>query len=99
LTVLNGKALTLPRPAYSAHARAAHASGAVAVWVSINETGRVISASAVTGHVLLRSVAVEAAKLARFTPTMLDGQPIKVTGIITYNFVPEEARPAVSRLR
>ena len=99
LTVLNGKALTLPRPAYPAHARAAHASGVVAVWVSIDETGRVISASAVTGHVLLRSVAVEAAKLARFTPTMLDGQPIKVTGIITYNFVPEEARPAVSLLR
>jgi TonB family protein len=89
LTVLNGKALSLPKPYYPAQAGAAHASGMVAVWVSIDETGNVISASAVTGHVLLRSAAVEAAKLARFTPTMLNGQPIKITGIITYNFVPK----------
>jgi hypothetical protein len=57
------------------------------VWISIDETGKVISASAVTGHVLLRSLAVEAAKLARFAPTMVDGRPVRVTGIITYNFV------------
>jgi protein TonB len=59
----------------------------VLVWISIDETGTVISASAVTGHVLLRSLAVEAAKLARFAPTMVDGRPVRVTGIITYNFV------------
>ncbi|HUS10237.1 MAG TPA: TonB family protein [Pyrinomonadaceae bacterium] len=99
LSVLNGKALNLPKPPYPAQARDARASGVVAVWVSIDETGKVISASAVSGHVILRPVAVEAAKLARFTPTMLDGQPIKVTGIITYNFVPEEIRPATSPLR
>jgi TonB family protein len=99
LTVLNGKALSLPKPSYPAQARAAHASGVVAVWVSIDETGKVISASAVAGHVLLRPVAVEAAKLARFSPTMLNGQPVKITGIITYNFVSEENKPALAPLR
>lgn len=99
LNVLNGKAVSLPQPRYPAQARAAHVSGVVAVWVSIDESGKVISASAVTGHVLLRSVAVEAAKLARFTPTMLNGQPIKVIGIITYNFVPKEIIPPSNPLR
>ncbi len=90
LRVLNGKAISLPKPLYPAQARAAHASGVVIVWVQIDETGKVVSASTVTGHILLRSAAIEAAKLARFTPTMLDGQPVKVSGLVTYNFVSEE---------
>jgi len=93
LPLLNGKALSLPRPLYPVQARAAHVSGVVIVWVSIDETGKVISASAVTGHHLLRSVAVEAAELARFTPMTLNGQPTKITGLITYNFVADEAKP------
>jgi len=87
LAVLNGKALSLPKPSYPVIARAAHASGTVQVWVSIDETGKVVSASVVTGHPLLRVAALEAAKLARFTPTMLDAHPVKVTGILAYNFV------------
>src|SRR5882724_671058 len=99
LTVLNGKALSIPKPIYPAQARAAHAYGVVAVWVSVDETGKVISATAVTGHPLLRSVAVAAARLARFAPVLLNGQPVKVTGLITYNFLNEETRPAISPLR
>jgi hypothetical protein len=30
---------------------------------------------------------VEAARRARVSPTLLSGQPIKVSGVITYNFV------------
>jgi len=96
LTVLNGKAISLPQPAYPPIARVAHASGAVAVWVSIDEAGKVISATAVTGHPLLRAAALEAAKLARFAPVMVNGQPVKVTGIITYNFMPVETKPSIS---
>ena len=87
LTVLNGKALSLAKPIYPSIARAAHASGIVLVWVSIDETGKVVSVSALTGHPLLRPTAVEAAKLARFSPTIVNGQPVKITGVITYNFV------------
>jgi TonB family protein len=87
LAVLNGKALNLPKPFYPPQARVAHVSGTVLVWVSIDETGNVISASAVTGQPILRAPSVEAAKLARFSPTLLEGRPVKVTGIITYNFV------------
>jgi TonB family protein len=86
--VLNGKAISLPRPPYPPAARAVRASGAVSVQVLIDENGRVISASAVSGHPLLRASAVSAARGARFTPTILSGQAVKVSGVITYNFVP-----------
>ena len=85
--VLNGKAISLPKPAYPPIARQAHAAGTVVVQVTIDENGNVISASAVSGHPLLRAVAVAAAHGARFSPTKLSGQPVKVTGVITYNFV------------
>jgi periplasmic protein TonB len=85
--VLNGKAISLPKPAYPAIARTAHASGTVVVQVTIDENGNVISAHAVSGHPLLQAVAVSAARGARFSPTKLSGQPVKVTGVITYNFV------------
>ena len=86
--VLNGKATSLPKPPYPPAARAVRASGAVTVQVLIDESGSVVSASAVSGHPLLRAAAVQAARGARFSPTQLSGQPVKVSGVITYNFVP-----------
>lgn len=86
--VLNGKATSLPKPPYPPAARAVRASGAVTVQVLIDESGSVVSASAVSGHPLLRAAAVQAARSARFSPTQLSGQPVKVSGVITYNFVP-----------
>ena len=85
--MLNGKATHLPKPAYPAIAKAAHASGTVSVQVTIDESGNVISASAVSGHPLLKQSAVSAARGAKFRPTLLSGQPVKVTGVIVYNFV------------
>jgi protein TonB len=85
--VLNGKAISLPKPPYPPIARAAHAAGTVVVQVLIDENGNVVSAHAVSGHPLLQAVAVSAAKQARFSPTKLSGQPVKVTGVIQYNFV------------
>ena len=84
--VLNGKALSLPKPEYPVDARNAHASGAVVVQVTVDEQGNVIAAHAVSGHPLLQQVSVNAALLAKFSPTSLMGEPVKVTGVITYNF-------------
>lgn len=86
--VLNGKASKLPKPAYPPAARAVRASGAVSVQVLIDENGEVFSATAVSGHPLLRSASAIAACESRFSPTQLSGNPVKVAGIITYNFVP-----------
>jgi TonB family protein len=85
--VLNGKAITLPRPEYPAVAKLAKASGNVTVEVTIDEEGNVISARSVSGHPLLQSAAVTAARQARFTPTKVGGQAVKVNGVLVYTFV------------
>ncbi len=85
--VLNGKAIDLPAARYPSAAKAVKASGAVTVQVLIDENGNVISASAVSGHPLLRASAAQAARLAKFEPTFLEGKPVKVSGVLTYTFV------------
>jgi TonB family protein len=89
--VINGKALSLPKPEYPPAALAVKASGAVNVQVTIDEEGTVVSAAAVSGHPLLRQAAEQAARQAKFSPTKLSGQPVKVTGVIVYNFVASQA--------
>lgn len=86
--VLNGKAISRPQPAYPSAARAVRASGAVNVQVTIDENGQVVEAEAVSGHPLLRSAAVDAARNAKFNPTLLSGKVVKVKGILVYNFAP-----------
>jgi protein TonB len=86
--IVNSIAVSLPKPPYPPPAKAVNASGAVNVQVMIDEQGSVISAVATSGHPLLRAAAVNAAKQAKFTPTKLSDQPVKVTGVIVYNFVP-----------
>jgi TonB family protein len=85
--VLNGKAVSLIKPAFPAAARVVGACGAVNIQITIAEDGTVISAAAVSGHPLLRAAATDAARASKFSPTLLSGQPVKVTGIIVYNFL------------
>jgi TonB family protein len=87
--VLNGKAVSLPPPTYPPLARKEKASGTVVVQVTIDENGNVVEAAAVSGHPLLQQAAVAAARQAKFPPTRLMGEPIKVTGVLQYDFVPE----------
>lgn len=84
--VLNGKAKSLPPPVYPDMARRARVSGMVTVEVVIDVSGKIISAQATTGPVMLRQAAEQAARQAHFEPTMLSGQPVKVSGSINYNF-------------
>lgn len=86
LGVINGKASTLPHPPYPLAAKAVGADGPVNVQVTIDEEGTVVSARAVSGHPLLRKAAEDAAKRAKFTTTYLSNVPVKVTGVIIYNF-------------
>lgn len=86
MNVINGEALSLPKPEYPKAAAAVGAAGAVNVKVLVNRQGNVVSAEAVSGHLLLRSTAVEAAKKAKFRPFTENGKIIERTGIIVYNF-------------
>lgn len=86
LGVINGEAKNLVKPIYSPAARAVQAKGQVKVQVLIDEDGNVISANAVSGHPLLQSEALKAARASKFSPTYLSGDRVKVTGFIVYNF-------------
>ncbi|HEX6624121.1 MAG TPA: TonB family protein, partial [Pyrinomonadaceae bacterium] len=94
--VLNGKAVSKPAPQYPAVAKAARATGTVSVLVTVDEGGKVVAASPVSGHALLTKAAVDAARQARFAPTLLSGKPVKTTGIITYNFALDGATGAAT---
>ncbi|QYO66472.1 energy transducer TonB [Leptolyngbya sp. 7M] len=83
---VNGKAVSLPKPAYPETAKAVRAEGSVQIQITIDRDGSVISAKALNGHPMLRRTAEEAARRARFTPTLLSNEPVRATGIITYNF-------------
>lgn len=88
LGVINGKATYLAKPAYPATAKVLRLADSVSVQVLIDEKGNVVSATAVSGHVLLRSVSEGAARQSKFSPTLLSNQPVKVTGVIVYQFKP-----------
>jgi protein TonB len=84
--VLNGKAIEMPKPTYPQTARRALVSGTVTVEVVVDVSGKVIGARAVSGPEMLRDAAERAARQAKFTPTLLSGEPVRVAGLITYNF-------------
>lgn len=85
--IIAGKAAHKPAPPYPNLAKQLGIEGTVAVQIVIDEEGRVISARPTSGHPLLQDAAVKAAYRARFTPTRLNGQAVKVSGVITYNFL------------
>jgi TonB family protein len=84
--ILNNKVVNLVKPIYPAAAKAVNASGTVNVEIVIDEKGNVISAEAVSGHPLLKITSVNAARESQFAPTLLEGKPVKVTGVLSYSF-------------
>jgi protein TonB len=84
--VLNGTAVYLPPPSYPEAAKRMRTQGVVTVEVILDETGKVVAANATGGPTMLRDAAVQAALKAKFSPTKLSGQPVKVSGVINYKF-------------
>jgi protein TonB len=84
--VMQGAALKRVAPSYLPLAKAVRVSGSVAVQVIISEEGRVIEAEVVSSPPLLWEGALKAAKQWVFKPTELSGVPVKVKGVLTFNF-------------
>jgi TonB family protein len=84
--VLAGRAIFRQEPVYPPGARQAHVSGSVVVQVTVDESGKVTNARTLCGHDYFAKVSEEAALQWRFSPTLLQGQPVKVIGTITFNF-------------
>ena len=83
---LNGKALSLPVPEYPPLAKQTRVTGIVKVDVVVSENGKVESAKASSGPMLLKQSAVDAANKAKFAPTLKAGAPVKVSGFLQYEF-------------
>jgi TonB family protein len=85
--VVNSASENLAKPEYPASAKERRATGKVLVQVTIDERGNIIEARAICGDKDLRIAAETAARKSKFKPTLLAGQPVRVTGTIVYNFV------------
>ena len=77
-----------PQPEYPPEAKTAQIGGTVTVSVSIDETGKVSEVKNAAGNKILQNAAVDAAQKIKFSPTICDGIPKPVSGLLTYNFVP-----------
>lgn len=85
--IINGKAISLPKPEYPVEAREKRLTGTASIKVKIDEQGNVIETKSICRNDVLGKAAEESAKKAKFEPTLKDGKPIRVTGIIVYNFI------------
>jgi len=84
--VLNSRAISLPVPEYPAEAKAAGAEGVVVIQVTVDEQGNVTEARALSGPKMLHDVSINAARQAKFSPTLLSGEPVKLSGVLVFNF-------------
>ena len=92
---LSGKAIKKVQPTYPSIAKAAGAQGSVTVQIVVNEAGDVESAKATEGHPLLQQAGVDAARQWKFSPTQLSGNPVKVSGMISFVFtLPKGEEPS-----
>jgi tetratricopeptide (TPR) repeat protein len=85
--VINGKAVYLARPVYPAEAKAKGLEGSFKVKVIIDEKGNIIYAKSDCGQGILGEASENAAYQSKFSPTVLNGKPVKILGIVIYNFV------------
>jgi TonB family protein len=83
---LASKAKQKVSPTYPSIARAARVTGVVTVFLVVNEKGEVETVQRLEGPLQLQQAAAEAARRWRFNPTVIDGQPVRVTGYLNFNF-------------
>jgi TonB family protein len=84
--IINGKALELARPPYPQEAKSQRLTGDVKIRVWITEGGSVYDARPACGDGILERASEGAARLSKFSPTFLNGKPVKVTGVLIYRF-------------
>lgn len=84
-----GKVVLYKRPDYSSKAKTSGVGGIVEFKVDVSETGIVGNPLKLSGHPLFDEATLEAANKVRFTPTMCDDKPQKVSALLVYVFLPE----------
>jgi TonB family protein len=73
-------------PTYPPTARNARITGKVTVFLTVDERGAVGAVERTDGPEMLRGAAESAARRWKFRPTIVNGQPVRVSGFINFNF-------------
>jgi protein TonB len=74
-TVRDPKLISSTRPVYPATAKTTNIQGIVTVSASIDANGKVVSAKALSGPILLRQAAADAVSQWKYSPGLIDGKP------------------------
>ncbi|GAB4108713.1 MAG: hypothetical protein Kow001_07040 [Acidobacteriota bacterium] len=85
--VQSSKLIRRVEPEYPELAKRARVSGIVLLQVTVDEQGNVTDVTIVRGHPLLNQAAVDAVRQWKYSPTLLNGEPVPVIATVTVNFV------------
>jgi tetratricopeptide (TPR) repeat protein len=99
--VFECKTISKPHPDLYRAARDMRWTGATTLKIAVivDETGKVTSARFISGDKLFQLAAEKSAMSARFRPTLVDGQPVKVKGEIVYGYMATTRMEAVGPIR
>jgi protein TonB len=73
-------------PIYPELAKRARVESMVILEVNVDEEGNVANVRVVRGHPLLDAAATEAVKQWKYSPTLLNGEPVPVIATVTVIF-------------
>lgn len=79
-------AVQKPNPVYPPTARTLRQTGVVRMELVIDENGQVSEVQNLSGPSLLQNAAKDAVRKWKFKPFLRDGQPVKATGFLSFNF-------------
>jgi periplasmic protein TonB len=85
-TVREPKLISSVRPVYPATAKASNVQGIVTVSASIDANGKVVSAKALSGPILLRQPAADAVSQWKYSPGLTDGKPVPSQVTVSVEF-------------
>ena len=83
----NSKLIRRVEPEYPELAKRARVQAVVLLQVMVDEQGNVSDVTVIRGHPLLNQAAVDAVKQWKYSPTLLNGEPVPVVATVTVNFV------------
>jgi TonB family protein len=86
-SIMAGRAISKPAPAYPSFARTARVEGTVVLHATISKTGTIQNVSVVSGPQMLRQAAADAVKTWRYKPYLLDNEPVEVETNVDVIFV------------
>jgi len=84
--VMESRLIRRIEPAYPELAKRARVQGRVILQVNVDEEGNVSDIKVSSGHPLLNDAAINAVKQWKYSPTLLNGEPVPVYATVTVIF-------------